>query len=146
MNRYCHKSLSFSSHLSLSLVRDPSIFLSRALSSSRSLGVAKRVTCVQLHYFNKMQNAVLILRHKTEERIALRNHCVAKSLRLSVLLQVSSLSLCVFPLSHSLSSAFFSSFFSFPSHSLTFLLALSLLLSLFLSLFLSCAHSRADRE
>ena len=31
--------------------------------------LAKRITCAQLHYFYKMQNAMLILSHKTQERI-----------------------------------------------------------------------------
>ena len=77
--------------------------------------LTKRTTCAQLHYFHKMQNAVLILSQVTQERIA-RNRSCDKSFHFvfsfsrSLALLSPSLALCHLCLCLAL---FFSVFLSF---------------------------------
>ena len=70
--------------------------------------LAKRVTCAQLHYFHKLQNAVLIFSQDTQERIAQNRSC-DKSFSFDF--SFSRSILCSLGLSHSVSSVSVSRFF-----------------------------------
>ena len=99
--------------------------------------LAKRITCAQLHYFHKTQNAVLILSRDSQERIAqeslLRQIILFRLLSLSRSLALLSRSLALFCLYLALSLA--------QTVPLSLSLSLSLCLSISSSRFLSFSHT-----